>query len=182
MRAFTTSASLEKPTGPLRDAGFMNAMRLAKRFSSRTALGAILIFPTGSHAMGKMHLFSAVQGIVVQKGQPVKGAVVEREYFWHWKDTREKLQAETNANGEFHFADVTATSHLGRLLPHEPVVQQTIRITHQGQTYTAWAFDKADYDANSELEGKPISLICDLDQPPGHRGPRDRVYGICRFR
>lgn len=161
---------------------FATRLRLVKWLTTWVALGAILIFSTGSHAMGKMHLFSAVQGVVVHKGAPVEGAVVEREYFWHWKDKREKLQVKTAANGEFRFAEVTASSLLGSLLPHEPVVQQTIRITHKGQTYTAWAFDKGDYDANTELDGKPISLICDLDQPASHQGPRERIYGICRFR
>jgi hypothetical protein len=157
--------------------------RLAFVFLMPLLVGAcLLVFNSKAHAMGKMHLFSAVQGVVVQKGAPVEDAVVEREYFWHWKDKREKLQVKTDATGGFKFPEATGSSFLGGLLPHEPVIQQTIRITHKGQTYTAWAFDKGDYEANTELEGKPISLVCDLDQAPSHKGPRDRVYGICQLR
>lgn len=143
---------------------------------------SLLVFNAKAHAMGKMYLFSAVQGVVVQKGQPVVGAVVEREYFWHWKDKRDKVQVNTDATGGFSFPEATGSSILGSLLPHEPVIQQTIRIIYQGQTYMAWALDKRDYEANTELAGKPISLLCDLDQPPSHKGPRERVYGICQLR
>ncbi len=145
-------------------------------------LSFILIFNTKAHAMGKMYLFSAVRGVVVHEGKPIEGAVVEREYFWHWKDQRDKVQVKTNALGEFQFPEATGSSFLGSLLPHEPVVQQTIRIAYQGQTYMAWAFDRRDYEPNTELEGKPISLLCDLNHPPSHKGPRDRVYGICQLR
>lgn len=132
--------------------------------------------------MGKMYLFSAVHGVIVHKGKPVVGAVVEREYFWHWKDRQVVEETKTNAQGEFQFAEATGSSFLGSFLPHEPNVRQTILIKYGGQTYMAWAYYRSNYDRLSELDGKPISLLCDLDAPPSHKGPSDRVYGICELR
>lgn len=131
--------------------------------------------------MGKMYLFSAVRGTVVQKGKPVEGAVVEREYFWHLKDQQVVEEVKTNAKGEFEFPEATGSSFLGSFLPHEPNVRQTIQIKLGGQTYMAWAYYKSNYDRFSELGGKPISLVCDLDAKPSHKGPNNKVYGICEL-
>ncbi len=132
--------------------------------------------------MGKMYLFSAVHGVVVHKGKPVEGATVEWEYFWHLKDQKAVAEVKTNAKGEFQFPEATGSSFLGSFLPHEPIVEQTIRIKVGDKTYMAWAYNRSNYDKLSELGGKPISLICDLDSPPSHKGPDDRVYGICELR
>jgi hypothetical protein len=161
---------------------FATRLRLVKWLTTWVALGAILIFSTGSHAMGKMHLFSAVQGVVVHKGAPVEGAVVEREYLWHWKDKKSVDVAKTDAQGRFQLPMIVESSFLGSLLPHEPVVRQTILIKHGGKTYEAWLFNRRDYEANTELAGRPISLLCDLDMPMSHKGPDGKVYGMCELR
>lgn len=132
--------------------------------------------------MGKMYLFSAVHGVVVHQGKPVVGAVVEREYVWGWNDKTGVDEVKTDAKGEFDFAEITGFSFLGAILPHEPMVRQTIHIKHEGKTFMAWAYNRSDYDPLSELNGKPISLRCDLDASPSHKGPNDRVYGICELR
>lgn len=141
-------------------------------------LGAILIFSTGSHAMGKMYLFSEVHGTVTHKGQPVQGAQLEREYRWAWKDEVGKDAAVTDAKGQFSFPSVVRSSILGSFLPHEPMVQQTILIKHQGQTYKAWMYDRGNYKDLGELKGKPIVLKCDLDAPLSHKSG---IYGICEI-
>ncbi len=141
-------------------------------------LAFLLIFSTGSHAMGKMYLFSEVRGTVTQKGQPVQGAKVEREFRWAWKDETGRDAVVTDAKGQFAFPTVSRSSLLGSLLPHEPMVQQTILIKHQDQTYKAWMFDRGNYKDRGELNGKPIVLKCDLDAPLSHKGA---VYGICEI-
>ncbi len=135
-----------------------------------------------AHAMGKMHLFSAVRGVVLLKGKPVAGALVEQDYFWHWKDQRGVAVVKTDASGNFQFPQVTGASFMGSILPHEPVVEQTIRITYEGQDYMAWSHERGNYSANGELAGRSISLLCDLDRAPFYKGPRDSVYGICELR
>ena len=46
---------------------------------------ALALAGTGEvRAMGRMYMFSAVQGVVT--GKPVAGAVVERRFKWAWKD------------------------------------------------------------------------------------------------
>jgi hypothetical protein len=58
------------------------------------------------------------------------------------------------------------------------MVRQTILIKHAGQTHKAWMFDKANYDDNGELQGKPIRLTCRLESHPTRRGD---VFGICEL-
>lgn len=124
----------------------------------------------------ELYLFSKTEGVVLQHNQPVAGAEVERIYNWHWKDKVRSEITRTDDRGRFRFAAATGTSWLGSLLPHEPVVVQMIYIHHQGKKYEAWLFTKHDYEPNSELDGRPLRLVCRLDSPPEHR---DRVYGIC---
>lgn len=131
--------------------------------------------------MFKLVMFSAVHGVVMQKGQPVEGAVVEREYLWGWNDQKFSDTTKTDAKGEFDFPELTATSIVARLMPHEPVVRQTIQIKHDGQTYKAWAYYRRNYDSNGELHGKPISLLCDLDATPSLKSEIE-VFGICEIR
>ena len=131
------------------------------------------------NAMADMYLFSEVNGVVVKGGTPVSGAIVEQEYRWAWKDEAGTKQTKTDAAGIFQFPAVVKSSFFGSLLPHEPMVRQTLLIKHDGNVYKAWMFDKGNYKNNGELGGKPISLHCDLDDPLSHKG---EVYGICQLR
>lgn len=129
--------------------------------------------------MGKFCLFSAVQGVVLSQGQPVVGAVIERKFVWAWGNETSTDQAVTDANGEFHLSAIFRGSLLGSILPHQPHIVQTLRIQYQGKEYLAWAFAKMNYQENSELKGKPIALICRLENEPSHKG---EIYGICEIR
>lgn len=128
--------------------------------------------------MGKMVLFSAVRGTVLQDGKPVSGAAVDREFEWAWKSETGRDGTTTDANGAFALPDITRKSLFGSLLPHEPLVKQTITITHAGKTYKAWVMFKRDYDENGELNGKPIVMTCRLETEPQRRG---EVFGICEL-
>jgi len=146
---------------------------------TRAVCLGLMLVSEGVFAMGQMYLFSAVDGVVTRQGKPLPGCRVERSFFWHWKDERGSESAVTDASGRFAFAEIVRSSLLGSLLPHEPMVEQTILIRHDGQTYKAWMFDKRNYDKNGELQGRSISLLCDLDAPLNHKGD---VYGICELR
>lgn len=128
--------------------------------------------------MAAMVIFSAVSGKVMHAGQPVAGAVVEREFRWAWKEENGKDVVTTDAAGEFRLPAIERNSLLGAVLPHEPMVRQTILIKHAGKTHKAWLFDKSNYDDNGELKGKPIRLTCRLESQPVRRG---EVFGICEL-
>lgn len=126
--------------------------------------------------MGKMVLFSAVRGTVLQGGKPVSGARIERKYKWGWNSETGTDGATTDVRGAFSLPRIERSSFFGSFLPHQPSVDQAMLIHHGGKTYEAWVLLKQNYDDNGELQGKPISLTCRLETPPEHGGP---VYGIC---
>jgi len=128
--------------------------------------------------MGSMVLFSSIRGRVLLEGKPVAGATVEREFRWAWKEETGTDATTTDQNGAFSFPAIVRSSFFGSLLPHEPVVRQTILIKHAGKTYKAWMFDKGNYRENGELNGRPIVLGCRLEAEPSKHG---EVYGICEL-
>mgnify|MGYP002378442702 FL=1 len=129
--------------------------------------------------MAKMVLFSAVQGRVLEEGRPVSGATVEREYKWGWKDETGRDSTRTGPDGSFAMPAIERSSLLGSLLPHEPVVRQSLTIQHAGRSYEGWLYFKRNYRADGELDGKPLKLVCRLERPAQRHG--NGVYGICEF-
>ena len=142
-------------------------------------VGALLLTTANeAKAMGKMCLFSAVRGVVLDHGKPVAGARIERSYKWRWKNQTGSDEVVTDAHGAFVLQAIWGSSLSGSLLPHEPFVEQTILIQYGGATYNAWMLDKRDYDENGELDGRPISLLCKLEAEPVRHGV---VFGICEL-
>lgn len=143
------------------------------------AFGLALLMTTTAceaYAMGKMCLFSAVKGVVLDHGAPVEGARIERTYNWGWNDKKGGDHAVTDGQGAFALPSLWGSSLLASVLPHEPVVEQTILIHHGGNVYKGWMYDKHNYAENGELRGKSISLVCRLEAEPTHHG---NIYGIC---
>ena len=151
-----------------------HARRLAVGLGLAAAVAGLLLATQGT-AMAKMVMFSAVSGKVLQDGKPVAGAVVEREFRWSWKEETGTDSTQTNAAGEFRFPVIERSSLMGSLLPHEPIVRQTILIKHGGKTHKAWMFDKRNYRPEGEI-GRPIVMSCRLEAELHHTGD---VYGIC---
>lgn len=129
--------------------------------------------------MAKMVIFSAVQGRVLDNGKPVAGAQIERTFKWAWKDETGSDTATTGVTGEFVLPAIERRSFLGSLLPHEPVIRQSITIRHGGKAYEAWLHNRHSYANHAELGGKAIRLVCKLETPPQHRC--GDIYGICEF-
>lgn len=130
-----------------------------------------------ANAMGKMCLFSAVRGVVLDHGRPVEGARIEQDWEWDWNATKGHQEAVTDQQGAFALSSVWRRSLLASLLPHEPVVVQTILIHFSGKTCKAWMFDKHTYRENGELGNRPIKIVCRLEAEVTHHG---KVYGICQ--
>lgn len=129
-------------------------------------------------AMAKMVLWSAMKGRVLMNGQPAAGAVLVRNYSWHWKNEKGGDKTTASANGDFSFPALEGSSLLGGLLPHQPVIEQVMKIEYQGKTYDAWAFFKYSYENNSETKGKPIDVTCRLEAELALHGD---VTSICEF-
>lgn len=153
-----------------------SARRAGQAFSLVALCALSLMIAGKANAMGKMCLFSAVRGVVLDHGQPVEGATIERTYKWAWKDQSGGDRTVTDATGGFALPTIWGHSLLGSILPHEPVVDETILIHHGGQTYKAWMYTRGNYVENSELDGRPIVLTCRLEADVTHHGP---IYGIC---
>jgi len=152
------------------------------RLRRLTAAGLVLLvggllLATQGTAMAKMVMFSAVSGKVLQDGKPVAGAVVEREFRWSWKSETGSDSTQTDASGAFRLPVIERSSLMGSVMPHEPLVRQTILIKHGGKTHKAWMYDKGNYKLDGEL-GKPIVMTCRLEKEPTHTGD---VFGICEL-
>ncbi|WP_028225395.1 carboxypeptidase-like regulatory domain-containing protein [Paraburkholderia ferrariae] len=123
-------------------------------------------------------LFSEVHGTVLKDGKPVAGAEVVQKVVW--SDNEDEIPSQraiTDPGGAFSFPAVERRSVLLHLLPHQPVVIQKIVIRYQGAEYEAWRHTKGSYEINSELDGRPLKLVCELSRQPDFEGTH---YGICK--
>ena len=119
-----------------------------------------------------------MKGRVVLNDQPAAGAVLTRKYHWHWGDKKSSDQATANAAGEFTFAAIEGQSMLASIVPHQPVIEQVMKIVYQGKTYDAWASFKYSYKDDAENNGQPINVTCRLEaQLSAHGG----VTSLCEF-
>jgi hypothetical protein len=123
-------------------------------------------------------LFSEVHGTILDRGIPVPNAEIVQKVVWsdNPEDVKE-ARARSDADGRFHFDPVMGPAGLTRLIPHQPVILQRITIRHEGVDYPAWRHTKDTYENNSELDGKPLNLSCELSRSPDFDGTH---YGICK--
>jgi hypothetical protein len=133
------------------------------------------------YAMGvfdRLVLFSEVHGTVLKDGEPVEGAELIEKVVWSDNENDIPPQhAVTDSKGAFSFPAIERNAGLLRLIPAQPTIQQTITIKYQGVEYTAWLHGKGSYNPNTELDGRPINLICELTRQPDYEG---KHYGICK--
>lgn len=126
----------------------------------------------------RLVLFSEVHGTVLKEGKPVAGAELVQTVVWSDDEDKNPTQhTATDRNGAFEFPTIEADAGLLRLIPAQPTIQQTIVIRYQGVEYVAWLHGKGSYNANTELDGRLINLICELTRQPDYEG---KHYGICK--
>lgn len=166
----------------------MNKKRRVKFFDKKQLFAYIillLVFQTEVVAMSflgiKKCVFSAVEGRVVNDGVPVVNALIKRTY--KWDDEKITDEIKTDENGYFSLPEKYESS-LWTLFPHNPSVGQMINIYIDDKEYQAWGFRKGNYDVNGELDGKPMNLICDLNnQKKPHKINDFKSYlGICEVK
>jgi hypothetical protein len=133
------------------------------------------------HAMGvfdPLVLFSEVHGTVLDHGKPVEGAELIQKVVWSDDEKENPVQhVLSDRSGAFRFPPIKRRAGLLRLIPAQPVMLQSIDIRYEGVEYEAWKHSKNSYNSNTELDGEPIGLVCELTQKPGYEG---KHYGICR--
>ena len=145
--------------------------------------------------MIKLCLFSPVKGLVVFKGQPIIGAIIERSCQWNWRKYKtETDQTITDKKGEFIMPGIYSWMGIVQLVPHEPVIHQSILIKHGGVTYNAWHHMKGGYGEYAELSiaslrgtlpdlnGKAIDLYCELTVEPTNHGGVSGYGGLAELR
>lgn len=129
-------------------------------------------------AFDRLVLFSEVHGTVLKDGKPVQGAELVETVVWSENEDEIPSQhATTDEKGIFRFPSIERKAGLRRMIPSQPTMLQKIVIRYQGAEYIAWRHGKDSYDVNSELDGRPINLVCELDRAPAHEGTH---YGICK--
>ena len=123
-------------------------------------------------------LFSEVHGTVLRDGKPIAGAQLTQKVVW--SDNPDEIppqHAVTGVDGVVRFPRIERSAGLRRVIPAQPVMLQSITIQFEGTDYLAWRYGKDSYDDLSELEGRPLNLICELTRAPQHEG---KHYGICK--
>ncbi|MBF3411148.1 hypothetical protein ISF94_12910 [Burkholderia pseudomallei] len=126
----------------------------------------------------RLVLFSEVHGTVLKEGKPVAGAELVQKAVWSDDEDKNPTQRTmTDKNGTFGFPAIERNAGLLRLIPAQPTIQQTIVIRYHGVEYVAWLHGKGSYNANTELDGRPFRLVCELTRQPDYEG---KHYGICR--
>ena len=132
----------------------------------------------GCNDGGDMVIFSELHGQVLASGAPVAGATVDRSWNWGLTDEKGSDRTVTDSEGQFRLPVVSRRAGLKGLLPHEPFVEQTIRVTHAGQTLDVWMHDRRNYRAGGELgpqaAAEALAVTIVLDAPVAHNGP---IYG-----
>ena len=123
----------------------------------------------------RLVLFSEVRGIESRDGRPVVGAELVQTVTDGKADV--PTRRTVSEQGAFRFAPIESKAGWRRLVPAQPTMLQTIVIRAGGVDYLAWRQGKGSYDANSELGGQPLRLVCELAREPGHEG---KHFGICR--
>jgi hypothetical protein len=156
----------------------MSALLASRGLWITVGVLTVLCIAIQATGFGKVVIWSAMKGRVLMDGQPVVGAVLTREYHWHWPDQKGSDVAKTNAAGEFAFPAIERRMILGSLLPHEPVIEQQMTVEYEGKSYQAWAYFKRDYEPNDENDGRPIDVTCHLGAERARHG---HVMGLCEF-
>ncbi|WP_024460408.1 carboxypeptidase-like regulatory domain-containing protein [Marinimicrobium sp. LS-A18] len=108
--------------------------------------------------IGKVCVFSKVNAQLLLDGKPISGVTVTRT--WNW-DKRASDSTVTDMNGYFSFPAVHQRS-VKPLLPLEITITQQLSTTHNGKEYILWRGAKRDSEEQSELDGAPFNLTCEL--------------------
>lgn len=175
---FACGAGFSQPASISFENTLLNKMRVFK--TAMAFLMVLLAMEASAMGLNKI-LFSNVHGVVLERGKPVPDALVTRYFNFGLTDESETDTTRTDSKGVFTFLQIGRLSLLASIVPAQPDVPQKISITHGGKEYLAWLFTKKNYDANGELHGKPIDLLCELTNERTY-DETTKVHGICQLK
>lgn len=148
------------------------------RWWTRLGMAGLSLLPAACGSPGPLVLCSQMHGQVLDAGQPVAGAAVERRWTWLATGDEGRQVTITGSDGRFQLPAVQRSPGIRGRLPHEPFVEQTIRVTRDGAGLDVWMLDKRNYRSGGELgpgrSAAALVVTVMLDAPLAHRGP---VYG-----
>lgn len=109
-------------------------------------------------------LFSAVKGRLLDHGEPVVGARIERETSWNMeKETRLEFTI-TDAEGRFSFPEMKGSARFGLMHRyfHIPVVLESLFLLGDSKPTMLYTYGRSTYQALEETGLSEIELDCDL--------------------
>ncbi len=118
---------------------------------------------------------SEIRGVVLDGGKSAgAGMKVVREVYWTWGNETITDEATTDGVGRFYLPEITRFTFFGSILPHEPVIKQSVYIIKNEEKIKAYLSYKRDYTRNSEFDGiadgNPAQMkfhfSCDIAQEP----------------
>lgn len=127
-------------------------------FSVLSVLSIEGVIAMGLTDVGKVFLFSKMEGVIKLDGKPVSDAKLVRTVNLSKDEVDETV---TDKNGKFEF-DVIAKRSAGKHLPQEFAVSQLIYVHYKGKEYRMWSGVKRKPEENSESRGKPLVVACEL--------------------
>ncbi|WP_413664123.1 DUF6795 domain-containing protein [Microbulbifer sp. CNSA002] len=123
----------------------------------------IAISPGGTNAMASFNpfkacTFSEMKIKLTLNGEPVSGAKITRSIQWQ----KEWIDTFTSDEDGVAILPSKFASSLTQVLPVEFVSAQKITVEHNDHSYKIWVYAKRHPEENSELDGKPFNLTCEL--------------------
>ncbi|WP_329670002.1 DUF6795 domain-containing protein [Limnobacter sp.] len=109
---------------------------------------------------------SPVRGRIVSNGEPLSGLIIERRILGvGLHDSKHQDQTKTDGQGNFSFPIVkNRTLFQPSLFASATLIDQRIRLIHNGHTVLLWDYTKSDFESSTDANssGSIISLNCDL--------------------
>ena len=106
----------------------------------------------------EVYLFSDVSGYLTYENKPASNATVRRIVEMDGESYEDTT--ETNSDGFFSFDALTKKER--NILPKEFVSHQKLIAEYDSKNILIWETVKRSEEENSELEGKPLNLKCEL--------------------
>ncbi len=128
--------------------------------------------------IGKTCVFSTVKARLTRNNEPLKNVKVIRR--WEWNELKEDFTT-TDDKGFFEFPAVYEKS-ITRMLPVELVIAQGLYIVENDEELKFWSNSKRDPEENSEFDGQPINMMCELTHEMEiHKEFGSRMRTLCKW-
>lgn len=136
--------------------------------------------------MFESYLFAALEGTLIQDGEPVAGATIIREAMLGDESKTFTDQAITDEQGHFRFPEMKTRSLRAKFMLEKVVFQQLLLIRGDERVeiydYVRRSFTQGE---NIRVKGlrylpEPLQLSCNLDEPSFYQDTENRVVaGVC---